>query len=91
MLDEFPRAMDPNNDQADVRGVVIQNDTSNDEDVVITRDASDNMTFQDGVVVGTKTLTDLLAGASLLGRAVFKVDGGLIYTTDGDVVIKETQ
>ena len=31
------------------------------------------------------------AADSLLGRTVFKVDGGMIYTTDGDVVIKVNQ
>jgi hypothetical protein len=29
------------------------------------------------------------AGASLLGRAIFKSDGGLIFTSEGDVVIKQ--
>lgn len=32
---------------------------------------------------------DPRAGGSLLGRAVFKHDGGLIYTNDGDVVTKQ--
>lgn len=87
-LDEFPTAVDPGEDHIDARGYFIQNDTSDDEVVQLSRDASDNMTFKDGVVVGTKTLTDLLAGASLLGKALFKIDGGLLYTTDGDVLIK---
>jgi hypothetical protein len=31
------------------------------------------------------------AGTTLLGRAVFKTDGGLVYTTAGAVVIKVVQ
>lgn len=30
-------------------------------------------------------------GSSLLGRSVFKADGGLIYTTTGDIAIKVNQ
>jgi hypothetical protein len=60
--DEFPTSMDKNEDFVDARGYCVQNDTSNDEDVRVSRDASDNLTFQDGVVSGVKTLSDLLAG-----------------------------
>lgn len=49
------------------------------------RYVSGSFSFRDSV--GTY---DPRAGSSLLGRAVFKIDGGLVYTTDGDVVIKET-
>lgn len=91
--DLLPTEFDHNEDGVDVRSVFYQNDTSDDTNVETSRDSSNNMTFKDGVVSGTKTLTDLLGGAaaSLLGRAVFKVDGGLVYTTGGDVVIKENQ
>ncbi len=61
--DEVPYEVEPNQDYADLRGITLQNDSSNDEDVVLSRDASDNMTFMDKVVSGTKTLSDLLAGA----------------------------
>lgn len=87
--------IDPNEDGVDSRSVFLQNDSSADSNVEITRDASDpdNMTFKDEVQTTPVTLTDLLGGAAaaLLGKAVFKVDGGLVYTTDGDVVIKEVQ
>ena len=29
-------------------------------------------------------------GAALHGRAIFKIDGGLIYDSNGDALIKET-
>lgn len=61
--DSFPSAINPNEDGIEARELFIQNDTSEDEVVSVSRDASDNMTFQDGVVAGTKTLSDLLAGA----------------------------
>jgi hypothetical protein len=62
--DEFPTSLDPQEDVVDAHGLAIQNSTSDDEDVMITRDASNNMVFQDGVVSGSKTLTQLLAGGA---------------------------
>lgn len=62
--DITPTEIDPNEDGLDSRAVYIQNDSSSDSDVEISRDASDNMTFKDKVVSGTKTLSDLLAGGS---------------------------
>ena len=61
--DEVPYEVDPNEDYADLRGVALQNDTSNDETVYLKRDISNNLVFADGVVSGEKTLSDLLAGA----------------------------
>lgn len=55
---------DVNQDALEARGYYVQNDTSRDTSVFISRDASNNMTFKDGVVAGTKTLTDLLAAGS---------------------------
>jgi len=80
--DIYPSTVNPSEDALDVRGIVIQNDTSNDEDVVISRDASDNMTFADGVVAGTKTLTELLAGGSGLTENAHKVLRQLIHFID---------
>ena len=60
----YEEDFDENVDFIDVRGVVVQNDTSVDETVRISRDASNNLIFQDGVVSGTKTLTDLLSGGT---------------------------
>lgn len=60
--DIYPSTVNTNEDALDVRGLVIQNDTSDDENVIISRDASDNMTFKDGVVSGEQTLSDLLEG-----------------------------
>jgi|GEM_PF-3482140 len=48
--DAFPTEADPNEDYPDVRGVTFQNDSSNDEDVIVSRDASDNLTFIDKVI-----------------------------------------
>jgi len=58
----YPHDLDPNQDGMEARGLILQNDTSEDTNVEISRDSSDNMTFKDGVVAGTKTLTDLLIG-----------------------------
>jgi hypothetical protein len=77
-LDLVPSELEPNEDGLDARAYHIQNDTSSDSNVKVSRDASDNMTFADGVVSGTKTLTDLLASG---GDS--NVDGGradTVYT-----------
>lgn len=59
----FDEPFDRNADAPDVRGIYVQNDTSNDTSVLVTRDASDNLTFTD-VVTGTKTLAQLISGGA---------------------------
>lgn len=61
---DFIDEINPNDDGVDCRSVFLQNDTSEDSTVELSRDASDNMTFADGVVAGVKTLSDLLATGS---------------------------
>lgn len=61
--DTVPTEIDPNEDGLDARSLFLQNNSSADSTVEISRDASDNMTFKDGVVSGTKTLADLLSGS----------------------------
>lgn len=58
--DVYPTGIDPNEDAIDVRGVTLQNDSSDDEVAVISRDASNNMTFKDGANATEVTLSDLL-------------------------------
>lgn len=53
---------EPNEDAIDAHGYYIQSTTSSDSSTFIGRDASDNMTFTDGVVGTTYTLSDLAAG-----------------------------
>lgn len=66
----FETEFDRNVDAADVRGVYLQNDTSNDTAVVVTRDASDNLSFTDAVT-GTKTLAQLVpSGTSTVDEAL---------------------
>jgi hypothetical protein len=63
-VEGFEEDFVPATDAADVRGVYIQNDTSNDTDVLITRDASGNLTLEDGLV-GPFTLTQLSSGGGI--------------------------
>src|SRR5882757_9027062 len=56
----------PNQDAPDVRGVYLQNDTSNDTTAVITRDASNNITLTDSIA-GTWTLSQLSASGANFG------------------------
>ena len=57
--DEFPTSMDNNEDFIDLRGVAIQDNSSDDEDVLLSRDSSGNMTFQDKVVTAPVSLHSL--------------------------------
>jgi hypothetical protein len=77
--DLYPTAANPNQDHLDVRGVVIQNDSSNDEVVRITRDASDRATFEDSENTTPLTLTDLAAGTGGLTPDSHKVLRQLIH------------
>ena len=82
--DMFPTGLDKNEDYQDARGYAIQNDSSDDENVVVSRDASNNMTFADGVVSGTKTLTELVAGSGGLTEEAHKALLQLIhFISDG--------
>lgn len=53
-----------NEDALNARGYFVQNDTSTDTTALITRDASNNMTFVDGVG-GPYTLAQLATGGGL--------------------------
>lgn len=61
--DTVPTEIDPNEDGLNARSLFLQNDSSADSTVEISRDASNNLTIKDGVVSGTKTLADLLSGS----------------------------
>ena len=58
--DVFPTSLNINEDSIDARGLFVQNGTSNDDVVHVSRDASNNMTLKDGII-GTKTLLELLS------------------------------
>lgn len=53
----------PNQDALEARGYFIQNNSSSDTNVIVSRDASNNMTFTDPVA-GSYTLTQLSTGGS---------------------------
>jgi len=58
-VDQFPTALNRNEDFVDCHGMTIQDNSSNDEAVVIARDESGNLTFLD-VLNSVKTLSDLV-------------------------------
>lgn len=62
--DEFPTSLDVHEDFVDCRGVAIQSDVSNDDAVLISRDASGNLTLKDAVT-SLKTLAQLAAGTGM--------------------------
>lgn len=92
--DEAPwdSPIEPQEDAIEAAGVYLQDAGNLDETTLLSRSGS-NMLFKDGNNPSPVTLTDLLGGAaaSLLGRSIFKVDGGMVYTTGGDIAIKVSQ
>ncbi len=80
--DEFPNSSDSNEDFVDCRGITIQNDTSDDETVYVSRDSSNNLIFKDGIVSTEKTLTDLIAGTGGLTEDSHKILRQLIHFID---------
>jgi len=83
-----PAVINPNADELDVRGVYIQTDSSDDETVAITRDASNNLKFKDGTVEGEKSLADLIAGGFDIDRLLITTAGGIVYDNSGVIVVK---
>jgi hypothetical protein len=78
------------NDALEARGYYIQNDTSNDTEVLISRDSLNNMTFQDPET-GPCTLSQLLnsGGSSFSPNSmILDKDGKLVYIEDGDILLK---
>ena len=59
----FEIEANPNSDALDTRGVYIQNDTSNDAVVFVSRDVNDHMTYIDGKTPLTRKLVDQLLEA----------------------------
>lgn len=94
--DVYPTDIRPSEDAVDARGYVLQNDTSDDQTVVISRDASDNMTFADGVVSGTKTLANLAEGgdvsaaANMTDETLVRGDGGVKGVQDTAITVDDT-
>lgn len=80
--DDFPTSVNKNEDFLDCRGVSIQDDSSDDDVVRVSRDVSGNLTFQDDVVSGVKTLTDLAASGSGISAEQHRVLRQLIHFID---------
>jgi len=78
-IDPFPSSLNRNEDYVDARGFVVQNNVSDDEKVAVSRDASDNLIFKDGVVSGIKTLSDLLEAGTGMSEAAHKIIRHIIH------------
>lgn len=84
-VDQFPTGLDPNEDHVDCRGLVLQSDTSDDEDVGTERDALGNMVLRD-LNAGPYTLTALAGGGFDPNNMVWDNAGGIVYD-DGDQAV----
>jgi hypothetical protein len=77
----MPALLNANEDAPEVRGVFLQTDVSNDEEVYVTRDG-DDMLFRDVANPAEKTLTELLAGAGGLTESAHRALRQLIHFID---------
>lgn len=66
-LDQFPTGTDPNEDHVEARGVFLQNDTSEDEQVHLTRDSADRLNLKDGENPSGVTLGALVSPTGVFG------------------------
>lgn len=94
----FDAPLNQNEDGLSARAYFIQNDSSNDSSVIVSRDASNNMTFTDPSV-GTKTLSQILNPSayspSAIGQILISIDGVTFQPTTallglGGVICSET-
>lgn len=85
-VDFAPTELDKNEDFVDAHGITIQNTTSNDSDVFISRDVTDNMIFKDKVTEREYTLTELIGGAVL--DLVFESNGSVVTDSEGFAVVR---
>jgi hypothetical protein len=81
-VDYLNTPLQPNEDAVNCRGVYIQYDTGDDTSVLISRDASGNLTFKDAAYPGGKTLTDTLAAGSGVTESQHEVLLQLIHFID---------
>ena len=79
-LDLYPHELDPNEDAVAVRGVYIQNDTSDDLVAFLSRDASNRMTVQDTEISSPTTIRELRTAQLLYTGAE---TAGKTLQTDG--------
>jgi len=77
----YEEDFDPNADAANVRGIVVQSDSSSDTAVQVTRDASNNLVLIDPIA-GPHTLSSLLTGGSGITAAQHKTLLQLIHFID---------
>jgi len=82
-----PTEINPNTDEIDCHGIYLQTDSSDDETVSVYRDLSDNLVLKDGVVSGTKTLTELVSGGFDVDTILTSQDGAVLSNQDGDVLV----
>jgi hypothetical protein len=88
--DRFYRPANPNQDAPDLRGVFLQNDTSSDTSVYLTRDASHNLIFRDPVIGVEKTLSQL-CNPILTASQIANVPSGNLVATNVQSALNEIQ
>jgi hypothetical protein len=85
--DYIQTALDPSEDYLDARGVTLQNAVSNDTEVFVERDVSDNMVFRDPVA-GVYTLSELVSGGFDIDNCIFDTAGWFVFANDELIVTR---
>lgn len=80
-VEGYEQDFDPNTDAVDVRGVVVQNDSSDDATVQVTRDSSNNLVLIDPNA-GSFTLSSLSTGGSGITESQHRALRQLIHFID---------
>ena len=79
--------IEPQEDAIEAAGVYFQDADARDEQVLAWREG-DDLKFKDVSNPSGQTLSQLASGGLGLTYAILTTEGGLVYDTDGDLVIK---
>lgn len=86
----WPEPIKPQEDACEMAGVFVQDASNRDETTLISR-SGDDMLFKDKNNPSGYTLTELAeVGGNDNRYLIFKVDGGLVYDSSGDLALKES-
>jgi len=80
--------IEPQEDAIEAAGVYFQDVANRDEQVLTWREGGD-MKFKDVSNPSGYTLAQLATGGVGLGYAIITTEGGLVYDTSGNIVIKD--
>jgi hypothetical protein len=85
--DTVPSEINPNEDGLSARAYFVQDDSSADNTVGISRDSAGNLLLFDPLSGGTYTLGELLGGGFDVNKILVNQDGAVLTNQDGNVLM----